>query len=230
MVANSWTRLCNYTHTQPDGIAQRLSICLEGHVLPTMESKWNLEFSRNEDPFDRMWFTLPCLAGKTERSGPREFLITLFLSISVKPLLATGSRPPTCQWRVVTSPGEGVLIKALADAPFLNLGNNAEPWAKDLHKKNFELLCKDGTRKPVDEAESCYLARAPNHAVVSRKDKATCVERILNAQQVRTSQGVQTVFLVWIWIIGGFRRRGEAHTHSCILSLEVRTGKVWMVD
>ena len=178
----------------------------------------------------RMWFTLPCLAGKTERSGPREFLITLFLSISVKPLLATGSSPPTSQWRVVTSPSEGVLIKALADAPFLNLGKNDEPWAKNLQKENFALLCKDGNRKSVDEAESCHLARAPNHAVVSRKDKATCVEKILNEQQVRTSQGLQTVFLVWIWITGGFRRRGEAHTHSCILSLEVRTGKVWMVD
>ena len=41
-----------YTHTEPDGIAQRLSICLECHVLPTLESKWNLELSRNEDPFE----------------------------------------------------------------------------------------------------------------------------------------------------------------------------------
>ena len=41
-----------HTHTQLDGIAQRLSICLEGHVLPTVESKWNLELSRNEDPFE----------------------------------------------------------------------------------------------------------------------------------------------------------------------------------
>ena len=32
--------------------AQILSICLEGHVLPTVESKWNLELSRNEDPFE----------------------------------------------------------------------------------------------------------------------------------------------------------------------------------
>ena len=113
---------------------------------------------------------------------------------------------------MVTSPSEGVLIKALADAPFLNLGNNDEAWAKDLKKGDFELLCKDGTRKAVEEAERCYLARAPNHAVVSRKDKATCVEQILKKQQVWTSQGLQTVFLVWVWIIEGFRRQGEAHT------------------
>ena len=104
------------------------------------------------------------------------------------------------------------MIKALAYAPFLNLGNNDETWAKDLKEEDFKLLCKDGTRKAVKDAENCYLARAPNHAVVSRKDKATCVERILNKQQVWTSQGLQTVFLVWVWIIEGFRRRGEAHT------------------
>ena len=76
----------------------------------------------------------------------------------------------------------------MADAPFLNLGNNNEAWAKNLKKENFEVLCKDGTRKPVTDAENCHLARGPNHAVVSRKDKATCVEKILNKQQVWTSQ------------------------------------------
>uniref|UniRef100_A0A4W2F0Y8 Serotransferrin n=1 Tax=Bos indicus x Bos taurus TaxID=30522 RepID=A0A4W2F0Y8_BOBOX len=62
-------------------------------------------------------------------------------------------------------------------------GNNNEAWAKNLKKENFEVLCKDGTRKPVTDAENCHLARGPNHAVVSRKDKATCVEKILNKQQ-----------------------------------------------
>uniref|UniRef100_A0A667XYA1 Serotransferrin n=1 Tax=Myripristis murdjan TaxID=586833 RepID=A0A667XYA1_9TELE len=37
-------------------------------------------------------------------------------------------------------------------------------------KANYELLCKDGTRKPIDEYKNCYLATAPPHAVVSRKD------------------------------------------------------------
>ena len=99
----------------------------------------------------------------------------------------------------------------MADAPFLNLERNKEAWAKNLHEEDFDVLCKDGTRKPVKDAESCHLARAPNHAVVSRKDKATCVEKILNKQQVWTSQGLQTVFIVWVWIIEGYHRR-EAHT------------------
>uniref|UniRef100_A0A668A0C6 Serotransferrin n=1 Tax=Myripristis murdjan TaxID=586833 RepID=A0A668A0C6_9TELE len=38
-------------------------------------------------------------------------------------------------------------------------------------KANYELLCKDGTRKPIDEYQNCHLARVPAHAVVSRRDK-----------------------------------------------------------
>uniref|UniRef100_A0A8C0ZZE5 Transferrin-like domain-containing protein n=1 Tax=Castor canadensis TaxID=51338 RepID=A0A8C0ZZE5_CASCN len=62
-------------------------------------------------------------------------------------------------------------------------GKNPEPWAKDLKEEDFKLLCLDGTRKPVSEAANCHLARAPNHAVVSRKDKAACVKQLLFNQQ-----------------------------------------------
>ncbi|XP_049631909.1 serotransferrin-like [Suncus etruscus] len=62
-------------------------------------------------------------------------------------------------------------------------GNNNEPWAKNLKQTDFELLCLDGTRKPTTEAESCHLARGPNHAVVTRKDKAACVRQMLLDQQ-----------------------------------------------
>ncbi|XP_022438232.1 serotransferrin-like [Delphinapterus leucas] len=64
-----------------------------------------------------------------------------------------------------------------------NTGENPEEWAKTLQEKDFELLCTDGNRKSVDKAKDCHLARAPNHAVVSREDKAACVRRILNRQQ-----------------------------------------------
>uniref|UniRef100_G1STF7 Serotransferrin n=1 Tax=Oryctolagus cuniculus TaxID=9986 RepID=G1STF7_RABIT len=63
-------------------------------------------------------------------------------------------------------------------------GRNSEPWAKDLKEEDFELLCLDGTRKPVSEAHNCHLAKAPNHAVVSRKDKAACVKQKLLDLQV----------------------------------------------
>ncbi|XP_060098119.1 ovotransferrin-like [Heteronotia binoei] len=35
-------------------------------------------------------------------------------------------------------------------------------------RKKYELLCDDGTRKPVDQYVSCNLARVPAHAVVAR--------------------------------------------------------------
>ncbi|MCQ7614250.1 hypothetical protein NP188_24505, partial [Salmonella enterica] len=62
-------------------------------------------------------------------------------------------------------------------------GKNSADWAKDLKSDDFELLCTDGTRKPVTEYASCYLARAPNHAVVTRKEKAACVRKVLLNQQ-----------------------------------------------
>ncbi|XP_039620077.1 transferrin-a [Polypterus senegalus] len=37
-------------------------------------------------------------------------------------------------------------------------------------KDEYELLCEDGTRKPINEYKSCFFARIPAHAVVTRKD------------------------------------------------------------
>uniref|UniRef100_A0A8C5YGA1 Transferrin n=1 Tax=Microcebus murinus TaxID=30608 RepID=A0A8C5YGA1_MICMU len=62
-------------------------------------------------------------------------------------------------------------------------GKNTEAWAKDRKKEEFELLCLDGSRKHVDEFQRCHLAQAPNHAVVSRKDKAKLVREVLLRQQ-----------------------------------------------
>ncbi|XP_037705223.1 lactotransferrin [Choloepus didactylus] len=64
-------------------------------------------------------------------------------------------------------------------------GRNSEPWAKDLNLEDFSLLCLDGTQKPVTEAQVCNLAKAPNHAVVSRQDKAQRTEEVLLVQQAK---------------------------------------------
>ncbi|XP_076985664.1 lactotransferrin [Tamandua tetradactyla] len=64
-------------------------------------------------------------------------------------------------------------------------GKNPEAWAKDLKLEQFGLLCLDGTQKPVTEAQSCHLAKAPNHAVVSRSDKARYLEEVLLLQQAK---------------------------------------------
>lgn len=67
---------------------------------------------------------------------------------------------------------------------FISPGENPEAWAKDLKMEDFELLCLDGTRKPVTEAQTCHLAMAPNHGVVSRQEKATHLKQVLLDQQV----------------------------------------------
>nr|XP_025845550.1 lactotransferrin [Vulpes vulpes] len=64
-------------------------------------------------------------------------------------------------------------------------GGNPEPWARDLKLEDFELLCLDGTRQPVTEARRCHLAMAPNHAVVSREEKAKHLEQVLLFQQMQ---------------------------------------------
>ncbi|KAI1882657.1 hypothetical protein AGOR_G00237140 [Albula goreensis] len=40
----------------------------------------------------------------------------------------------------------------------------------DGEKGDYELLCKDGSRKSIDEYASCHLGRVPGNAVVSRDD------------------------------------------------------------
>ncbi|XP_077470733.1 serotransferrin-like [Stigmatopora argus] len=40
----------------------------------------------------------------------------------------------------------------------------------DNETKNYELLCKDNTRKPINDYEKCHLARVPAHAVVTRQE------------------------------------------------------------
>ncbi|ELK10163.1 Lactotransferrin [Pteropus alecto] len=73
-------------------------------------------------------------------------------------------------------------------------GKSTEAWAKDLKVEDFELLCLDGSRKPVTEAERCHLAVSPNHGVVSRKDKVEHLEQVLLEQQSLCLKLVVTVF------------------------------------
>ncbi|XP_032386558.1 transferrin-a [Etheostoma spectabile] len=52
-------------------------------------------------------------------------------------------------------------------------------------KNNYELLCKDNTRAPIDSYQNCHLAKVPAHAVVTRKDPqlAKLIWNNLNAVQ-----------------------------------------------
>lgn len=47
-------------------------------------------------------------------------------------------------------------------------GSNRETWARNLIRSDFELLCRDGSRAPVDQYKSCNLGPVPANAVVAR--------------------------------------------------------------
>lgn len=49
-------------------------------------------------------------------------------------------------------------------------GSNRETWARNLIKSDFELLCRDGSRAPVNDYKSCNLGRVPPNAIVTRGD------------------------------------------------------------
>ncbi|XP_072027550.1 melanotransferrin-like [Amphiura filiformis] len=66
---------------------------------------------------------------------------------------------------------------------------NQDTWAINLASNDFELLCPDGSRKPVSEAASCNLALVPPHAVMTAKTKtanaiSTYQNLLTNAQEI----------------------------------------------
>ncbi|XP_040204702.1 serotransferrin-A-like [Rana temporaria] len=67
---------------------------------------------------------------------------------------------------------------------------NSPAWAKNVKKDDLELLCLDGTRKPVTEYESCNLAQVPAHAVATTPDRKDIVVRVLKNQQEQFGKNV----------------------------------------
>ncbi|VDI36666.1 melanotransferrin-like [Mytilus edulis] len=45
-------------------------------------------------------------------------------------------------------------------------------WARNRRSDDYELMCKDGTRKPIDEWRTCHLGKLPSNAVVTGKHKS----------------------------------------------------------
>lgn len=60
-------------------------------------------------------------------------------------------------------------------------GSNKETWARNLIKSDFELLCRDGSRAPVNEYKTCNLGSVPSNAIVTRGDiSLSLVEAYVN--------------------------------------------------
>ena len=46
-------------------------------------------------------------------------------------------------------------------------GRRQAIWARNRRSDDYELMCKDGSRRGIDEWENCHLGRVPSNAVVT---------------------------------------------------------------
>ncbi|KAI5713494.1 hypothetical protein M8J76_000517 [Diaphorina citri] len=60
--------------------------------------------------------------------------------------------------------------------------------AYGLTKENFELLCTDGTRQPVDNYQSCNWGQVPSNAVMTTSAKSTQIRRYYQQFLIKTVQ------------------------------------------
>ncbi|XP_075057687.1 serotransferrin-B-like [Mixophyes fleayi] len=64
-------------------------------------------------------------------------------------------------------------------------GADSPAWAKGSTLDDFELLCKDGSRRPVNAYKECNLAEVPAHAVACTPEKRQAVVNILKEQEAQ---------------------------------------------
>lgn len=83
--------------------------------------------------------------------------------------------------------------------PLENLANQAD-------RDQYELLCRENTRMPVDAYKGCHLARVPSHAVVARSvdGKEDLIWELLNQAQVSPPPVFPSCIGVPAWIWGAF--------------------------
>ena len=50
-------------------------------------------------------------------------------------------------------------------------GRNVDQWARPLRAIDFELLCKNGTRKPIEAYKSCHMLKVPARLVMTSSER-----------------------------------------------------------
>ena len=50
-------------------------------------------------------------------------------------------------------------------------GRNKAEWARNRRSDDYELLCNDGTRRDIDDWESCNMGEIPANAIVTAGKK-----------------------------------------------------------
>ncbi|XP_066206570.1 inhibitor of carbonic anhydrase-like [Saccopteryx leptura] len=88
------------------------------------------------------------------------------------------------------------LQDGVGDVAFVRHMTVLENLASQADRDQYELLCRDNTRKPVDKFEECHLASLPSHAVVARSvsGKEDLIWELLNQAQKRFGKDNSTGF------------------------------------
>ncbi|XP_026547769.1 serotransferrin [Notechis scutatus] len=108
-------------------------------------------------------------------SGPIERAVEVFFGsgcvpgLKDVPKLCQACKTRTCDWNDPFAGYAGAyqcLKSGHGDVAFVNEGVVLADSVEERSK--YELLCDDGSRRPIEEYESCYWARVASHAVVAR--------------------------------------------------------------
>lgn len=102
------------------------------------------------------------------------------------PLQGGCLQPVFCRNKFITKlPHTGLSVYVHGDATH---GSSLPSENAPAEKDEYELLCLDGTRQPVDNYKACHWARVPAHAVVARDDsKVNDIWNFLSKAQVSPS-------------------------------------------
>lgn len=114
----------------------------------------------------------------------------------------------TGAFRCLIEGGGDVAFVKHVTVPGNSDGKNLDKWAANLNSTDYELLCPQGGRAPVDQYKRCYLAHAPPHMVVTRKSKSDeDVEEIQNA--LLSASEMYTKRPDWFKMFGSFNGKKD---------------------
>ncbi|KAF6099497.1 hypothetical protein HJG60_006534 [Phyllostomus discolor] len=88
------------------------------------------------------------------------------------------------------------LLEGAGDVSFVRHMTMSETFANQAERDQYELLCRDNTRKPVNKYKECHLGKVPSHAVVARSvdGKEDSIWELLNKAQEHFGKGKSATF------------------------------------
>ncbi|KFQ17757.1 Melanotransferrin, partial [Merops nubicus] len=109
-------------------------------------------------------------------------------------------------------------------------GRSLSPWAQRLRSRDFQLLCRDGSRAAVGEWRSCHLARVPARAVLLRPDAdGTVLFQLLNQGQQRFN-GVGTKFQMFDSAAYGAQNLLFRDSTTELVAITAQNYQAWLGD